>query len=664
MIKTFLRLLTGIAFILISFAPVSGQIAYSPLVDSMIQHSDHQSILLLTRQLAGDTTVQLGDETITIVSRHFNNPFNKRAAEFIVQKFEEYGYEPEIQKFNNGRGENIIATKTGTLYPEKEFIICGHYDNMPSGNRAPGADDNASGTVAVLEAARLLSGFDFDYTLRFAAWDEEEIGLVGSNFYAQRAASEQKQIIGVLNLDMIAWDSNNDFRYSIATNALSQQFTNDFIATSELYQPQLSYGFHYTTASDHASFWQYNYPAILAIEDNDDFNAYYHTPQDDIDILNMEYYVSMVRASIANIAAQGWDQRFYFEHEPILSGNSTEAREAILTVSGSHPIDTSIHNPRCYYSTDGLSFTHIEPSLISGDTLHFLLPGQAFGSTISYYFALQDDNATIVGTLPYGGKGINPPGTVSPASFFSYKVDHISQLQNCSESTPVIINDQQSTSDNIIIDQTGTLIDLNVNVNITHSRISDLRLMLVGPDGSVCLMSNRNGGDGENYINTTFDDQASRHIEEGSAPFTGRYAPEVALDRFNQMDISGIWELRINDVATEYSGELDSWCIHMQYYDPTTEVPATSDFRDQLHACFPNPANNAANISFTLSQPSNVKVRLYNMMGKLAGTFADGHFEAGKHLLVASTAHLAAGRYFYTLQTERTMQTQSLVIIN
>ncbi|MBV2247629.1 MAG: M28 family peptidase [Lentimicrobium sp.] len=662
--RNFLLILSGIAFLLNISGAVKGQIVYSPLVDSLIQQSDHQSILLLTRQLAGDTTVQLGDETITILSRHFNNPFNKRAAEFIVQKFEEYGYEPEVQKFNNGRGENIIATKTGTLYPEKEFIICGHYDNMPSGNKAPGADDNASGTVAVLEAARLLSGFDFDYTLRFAAWDEEEIGLVGSYFYAQRAASEQQQIIGVLNLDMIAWDSNNDFRYSIATNALSQPFTNDFIATTELYQSQLSHAFHYTTASDHASFWQYNYPAILAIEDNDDFNAYYHTPQDDIDILNMEYYVSLVRASIANIAAQAWDQRFYFEHEPILSGNSTEAREAILCVSGSHPVDTSIHNPRCYYTTDGITFNYTEPQYISGDTIRFLLPGQSFGSTINYYFAVQDENASIIGTLPYGGKGINPPGTVAPSSFFSYQIDHVFQLQPCSSGTPVAINDQQSAIDNIVIDQAGTIIDLNVNLTITHSRTNDLRLMLMGPDGSGCLLSNRNGGAGENYINTTFDDQATTRIEEGSAPFTGRFAPESALDIFNQSDISGTWQLRINDVVTGHSGVLDNWCIHMQYYDPTTEVPVTLDYQDQLHACFPNPANNAANISFTLSQPSYVKVRLYNMMGKLAGTFADGHFEAGKHLLVASTAHLAAGRYFYTLQTERTMQTQSLVIIN
>jgi Zn-dependent M28 family amino/carboxypeptidase len=111
----------------------------------------------------------------------------------------------------------------------------------------------------VLEAARLLAPFDSEYTIRFAAWDEEEIGLVGSYAYAQRAANQGQEILGVLNLDMIAWDSDNDYTYSIATNALSQSFTNDFLRTTAYYQPLLNHNYYYTTASDHASFWQYGY---------------------------------------------------------------------------------------------------------------------------------------------------------------------------------------------------------------------------------------------------------------------------------------------------------------------------------------------------------------------------------------------------------------------
>ncbi|MCD6659037.1 MAG: M28 family peptidase, partial [Lentimicrobium sp.] len=139
---------------------VTAQIAYSPFLDSIIQLADENSVMLLTRQLAGDTSVTVDGQTYTITSRHYNNQGNSRAADFIFSKFVEYGYTPEIHTFSNGRGENVIATKIGTKYPEKEFIICGHYDNMPSGNNSPGADDNASGTVAVMEAARLFANLD------------------------------------------------------------------------------------------------------------------------------------------------------------------------------------------------------------------------------------------------------------------------------------------------------------------------------------------------------------------------------------------------------------------------------------------------------------------------------------------------------------------------
>lgn len=661
--KYFSLLISGLILILGMSHPVSGQFAYSPVVDSVIQLSDHQSILLLTRQLAGDTTVQIGNETLTIASRYYTNPFNARAAEFIFQKFEELGYTPEIHTFNNGRGENIIATKMGTRYPEKEFIICGHYDNMPSGNRAPGADDNASGTVAVLEAARLLKNFDFDYTIRFAAWDEEEIGLVGSRHYAQRAASQQQQIIGVLNLDMIAWDSNNDFKYTIATNDASQSFSNDFIASTAMYQPRLNHGYHFTTASDHAAFWENGYPAMLVIEDWDDFNAYYHTPADDIDILNMEYYISLVRASIANIAAQAWDQRFYVDHERVLSGNSTAAREAMFIVTGSHAVDVSIQKPRCYYSTDGLTFTFAEPYLISGDTLRFLIPGQVFGSEVSYYFALQDENASMVSTLPSGGKGINPPGTTPPPAYYSYQIENIFQLPACSANTPLVINDSQTLNDVVAIDQQGTILDVDVKVNITHPNTGDLRLILIGPNNSACLLSNRNGGSGGNYFNTIFDDQATQQIKNATPPYTGRYTPEASLSTFNQKEVSGNWQLKISDLATGHSGQLEDWCVHIQYLDPTTDVSSHTLSCDQLEACFPNPATHTVNIGFSLAKATKVQLCLYNMMGQKVHTLAEGRYESGHHLLVVSTSSLPAGRYFYTLQTENTMQTQSVVIV-
>ncbi|NTW23563.1 MAG: M20/M25/M40 family metallo-hydrolase [Lentimicrobium sp.] len=652
--------------IMVFMLGVSGQaqIAYSPFVDSISQLATHNSVLLLTRQLAGDTTVTVGGDVITIQSRHYLNPSNAKAADFIFEKFEELGYTPEIQTFNGVRGENVIATKIGTKYPEKEFIICGHYDNMPSGSTAPGADDNASGTVAVLEAARILSSFDFDYTLRFAAWDEEEIGLEGSYAYAQTAYFQGHEILGVLNLDMIAWDSDNDYTYTIATNDLSQAFTNDYIATTALYQPQFEHNYYFTTASDHASFWDYGYPAMLAIEDWYDFNAYYHTTGDDIDILNMDYYVAFVRAAIANLAAQAWDQRVTLQHDPVVSGNSTEAREAVLVVSSSSPVDTLNYLPRLYYKTNSLDFDFVLPYEVSGNTFRFSIPGFPIGTEVNYYFAIQDSLARLVATLPNGGRGINPPGTQAPDSFFSYEVDHYVAVNECSSGTPLPINDFQNTLDEISITSGGDIVDLNLKIDITHPRTGELKLIIKGPDNTSVMLSDRNGGEGDNYTNTLFDDQASQSVTEAGAPFTGSFRPQFPLSVFNGKPVAGNWQIRVNDSGAGNSGTLNNWCLHMLYIDPTIGITENSVNKEgYLDQNYPNPVTNATTITFRLNRPSSVKLTLFDIYGKAVCELASGHFETGSHMIVSNLKQLSAGRYFYRLQTENINETRSLVII-
>ena len=75
--------------------------------------------------------------------------------------------------------------------PNQQIIICAHFDSKPYSGPAPGADDNGSGTSAVLEAARILSKYKTDYTIIYALWDNEEIGLRGSAYYAQQASSKK-----------------------------------------------------------------------------------------------------------------------------------------------------------------------------------------------------------------------------------------------------------------------------------------------------------------------------------------------------------------------------------------------------------------------------------------------------------------------------------------
>lgn len=209
----------------------------------------------------------------------------------------------KISKFN------VVAALPGQTEPGKECLITAHYDNTsenPS-NIAPGADDNASGTAAVLAAAHLLKDYGFNYTVKFVGFAGEEQGLVGSDVYAEKARLRGDTIIGVYNFDMIAWEGNGDSVIELhsGTEASSQALADLMIGVINDYGlslvPQkITTGA--TNRSDHASFWAQGYPAILGIEDFDDFNPYYHSTNDLISAFDLPYFTGFAKAGIASVA--------------------------------------------------------------------------------------------------------------------------------------------------------------------------------------------------------------------------------------------------------------------------------------------------------------------------------------------------------------------------
>jgi hypothetical protein len=102
---------------------------------------------------------------------------------------------------------SVIGLKRGRLYPDMEYIICGHIDSdgFNTHDTAPGADDNASGTSVVLEAYRVFAQHWFNYTVRFICFNAEEAGLRGSGWYAWEARLRGDSILGVLNFDMVGY---------------------------------------------------------------------------------------------------------------------------------------------------------------------------------------------------------------------------------------------------------------------------------------------------------------------------------------------------------------------------------------------------------------------------------------------------------------------------
>jgi Zn-dependent M28 family amino/carboxypeptidase len=143
--------------------------------------------------------------------------------------------------------------------------------------------------------------------VKFVAFSGEEQGLLGSAAYADEAYNRGDQIAGVLNFDMIAWDGNGDDVIELHCGPLSENQ-----ALADLLVNAISnYGLTLvvekitidaTDRSDHASFWDYNYPAVLAIEDFDDFNDYYHLTSDRVSEFDTAYYVDFTKAAVAGIS--------------------------------------------------------------------------------------------------------------------------------------------------------------------------------------------------------------------------------------------------------------------------------------------------------------------------------------------------------------------------
>jgi len=300
-----MKKLLKIASAILLFQTVS--FSQSSVIQTIINETNIDSLIYFVEELSGEVSTIIGGSPYTIVSRNKYQPSNDKAADYLKQKLDSYGLVTYDQVFS-GTGRNVYGVQLGSLYPNKKYIICAHYDDMPSGTTAPGADDNASGTAAVIEAARILSQYSSEYTLIYAFWDEEEQGLVGSSYYAQQAAIAGDSIIGAINMDMIAYDSDNDSagEIHIRNYANSASLKDQMVGVNTLYNIGVNTVIENpgTTASDQASFWNNGYGALLLIEEyyGGDFNAYYHTVNDLITHFNQPYYLKMSQLSIATVA--------------------------------------------------------------------------------------------------------------------------------------------------------------------------------------------------------------------------------------------------------------------------------------------------------------------------------------------------------------------------
>lgn len=249
------------------------------------------------------------------------------------------GYEVTLHDY--GTGVNVLGYLPGSSNADGAVVLSAHYDSVAA---CSGADDNASGVAATLEAARVLAEGAWTNDLWVACWDEEERGLLGAEAWAAEARSLGANIQIAVSFETIAYRSTEADSQSLplgfellfpeaTAEVEARNHTGDFIAWIG---DEGSSQAHYATfeaqaeadglpalamhvpdedllafwtadlrRSDHAAFWEQGYPAVMVTDTAEFRNDAYHCRNgldDSVDRLDPAFATQVVRASVAMAA--------------------------------------------------------------------------------------------------------------------------------------------------------------------------------------------------------------------------------------------------------------------------------------------------------------------------------------------------------------------------
>ena len=241
-------------------------------------------------------------------SKHITQPGNRKAAEYLHRMYTSFGYAPEYQWFEprdqqgnprafGGRTANVLATLKGTVHPDVIYVVSSHYDSVAGG---PGADDDSSGTAALLEAARILAKHPQPATIVFASFTGEEAGLLGSREFVRQVTEAKWNVAGALNNDMIGWA--NDHRLDNTIRYSNPGIRDIQHAVALTFTDLITYDALYYRSTDAAAFYEAwgdivggigSYPVLG--------NPHYHQPHDWLDTINHQLVTEVAKTTAGTL---------------------------------------------------------------------------------------------------------------------------------------------------------------------------------------------------------------------------------------------------------------------------------------------------------------------------------------------------------------------------
>jgi hypothetical protein len=249
----------------------------------------------------------------TLASRHTRLSTSSDFAElaqWAEEQFAGFGFATrrEFVSVNGRASRNVVADKSGRgPGPRDLVVVTAHLDsiNLEGGEAAsaPGADDNASGSAAVLAMANRLAHHETRHDMRFILFGGEEQGLFGSRQHVRAlSAIEQDRIRAVINMDMIGSFNTAAPEVLIEGHLISQELIDGLALSAMTYtglQVQTSLN---PFASDHVPFIRAGIPAVLTIESADEANQNIHSARDTLNTINYDLALEIVRMNLAFVA--------------------------------------------------------------------------------------------------------------------------------------------------------------------------------------------------------------------------------------------------------------------------------------------------------------------------------------------------------------------------
>ncbi|MBN2384518.1 Zn-dependent exopeptidase M28 [bacterium] len=262
---------------------VSKKPAHQGLIEVFLESGDQALLEHVIQEISGFISFTYEGNPHTVHTRYYSSSDKTLVASYLGDKLSKYGYEVQYETFSVGNVtcRNVVATLTGTTFPDEYVVVGGHYDSISEQamTLAPGADDNGSGAALVMEIARMAAHCAFERSIQFVLFDSEEQGLNGSYYFVEQAVGSGRTIVSAIIADMVSYYDNN-YGVIIEGEPEWETLMSIMAESTATYTTLTSRKDYYSWGSDHVPFQQAGIPAFLAIEwDYEDY-PYYHTSQD------------------------------------------------------------------------------------------------------------------------------------------------------------------------------------------------------------------------------------------------------------------------------------------------------------------------------------------------------------------------------------------------